>query len=88
MLVSIEAVQDAIEERGRIIGFKAAVECEKLWEEGEDECERDLFGSAGRHVLYSKSITRSRSREMKMTRRICFRLAGDTGVADIFIADG
>ena len=39
-------------------------------------------------MLYSKSITRSRSREMKMTRRICFRLAGDTGVADILIAGG
>ena len=36
----------------------------------------------------SESITRSRSREMKMTRRICFRLAGDTGVADMFIAGG
>lgn len=38
--------------------------------------------------MYSKSITRSRSREIKMTRRICFRLAGDTGVADMFIAGG
>ena len=36
----------------------------------------------------SGSITRSRSREMKMTRRICFRLADDTGVADMFIAGG
>ena len=25
---------------------------------------------------------------MKMTRRICFRLAGDTGVADMFLAGG
>ena len=25
---------------------------------------------------------------MKITRRICFRLAGDTGVADMFIAGG
>ena len=39
-------------------------------------------------MLYSKSITRSRSREMKMTRRICFRFAGDTGVADMFVAGG
>ena len=35
-----------------------------------------------------ESITRSRSREMKITRRICFRLAGDTGVADMFIDGG
>lgn len=27
--------------------------------------------------------TRSSNNEMKMTRRICFRLAGETGVADM-----
>ena len=36
-------MQNAIEEGGRVIGFEVAVECEKLWEEGEDKCERDLF---------------------------------------------
>ena len=43
LLVGIEAVQNAIEEGGRVIGFEVAVECEKLWEEGKDKCERDLF---------------------------------------------
>ena len=35
----------------------------------------NVYGK-GRH-------TKSSNREMKMTRKICFRLAGDTGVADI-----
>lgn len=28
-------------------------------------------------------LTKSSSKEIKMTRKICFRLAGDTGVADM-----
>ena len=30
-------------------------------------------------------LTKSRSKEMKTTRRICLRLTGDTGMADMVV---
>ena len=35
-------------------------------------------------VEAAKKLTKSKSKDMKMTRKICFLLAGDTGNVDIF----
>lgn len=77
-----------MEERGAVIlCLEVAVEFEELWEEGKDECERNL-GVISRvlHLVQQAQQlghTKSSKRERKITRKICFRLAGDTGVADI-----
>lgn len=84
MLIGIQAEKDAIENgRGVILCFEVAVKFEELWKEGKDECEGYL-GLISKLTLHGEyGHTRSSNKEIKMTRKICFRLAGDTGVADM-----
>ena len=43
-----------------------------------------ISDKVNKRCLYRKyGLTKSRSKEIKMTRKICLRLTGDTGMADI-----
>ena len=82
MLVGIQAKEDAIEERGGVIlNLEVAVEFEELWEEGKDKGEGYLV-AISLLILYGQNgHTRSSNKEIKMTRKICFLLAWETGIA-------
>lgn len=84
LLVGVQAKEDAIEERrGIFLCFEVAIKFEELWKKREDECEGYL-GPISKLTLFGKcEHTRSSNKEIKITRKICFRLAGDTGGADI-----
>lgn len=63
------------------MSLEVAVEFEELRKEGKDKGEGYLvpISQLILHGMYGH--TRSSNKEMKMTRRICFRLVGFTGVA-------
>ena len=74
-----------MEKRGCVVFcLEIAVKFEEFGKERKDESKRYLrLFSKVLHIVWQLGHTKSSNKEMKITRKICFRLAGDTGVADI-----